>query len=578
MGLLEFEIKSKDIAGRIGKLRIGSKEIETPTLMPVFQPNNPLITPKELEEKFHVKALMTNAYIFLKKKKLGNKDLKNENIAKFLNFSGVIATDSGSYQLMQYGSLNTSNEEILQFQKNIGVDIGAFLDIPTLPFSYKKNAEKDLMITFERAKEAKKYQQEMVINAGIQGSTFLDLRKKAAKKIGKDFQLCAIGGIVRLMEEYRFSDLVDIIVTVKRNISSDKVVHGFGLGHPMSFGLVIALGIDLMDSAAYALYASDDRYLTSEGTKKVEELEYLPCSCPICEKYDDAKELKELTRAEREKELARHNLYITFEELRKIKQAIKENSLWEFLGMRARSHPELLLALRRIRKYKKFLAKLDLITKKQGFYSFGSESKHRTEVVNAKERLKRVNSKNTIKISPFGKIPLELKDIYPFNSMEISDVDVESVTFTEITDIEKVKRILEYQFGSGASNLLSKKVRIKKSKKTGRIRWIYEHEELIASIRARDHFVIPKTPLAKKLHEKFTFPKLRVVIHEDAVPFVLEGKSVFAKFVLNIDKSLRAGDEVLVVDKKDNLIAIGTLVLAPKEAMDFERGVAVKVR
>lgn len=574
--MIEFEIKAKDIAARIGKLTFTKtkKEIETPTLMPVYNPNKPLISIQELEKKFKAKILMTNAYIILKNSIL-RKKVEKKGIHKFLNFSGIIATDSGAYQLMRYGSIDTNNEEILNFQKDIGADIGSFLDIPTIPDAYKPNAERDLKITLERAKEAKEKNFSIVVNAGIQGSTFLDLRKKAAQEIGKNFDLCAIGGIVKLAENYRFSDLVDIIAIVKKNLPSCKIIHAFGLGHPISFSLAIALGVDIFDSAAYALYASEDKYLTSEGTKILHELSYLPCSCPICENYDDVNEFRKLKKSEREKELARHNLYVTFEELRKVKEAIHENTLWEFLSLRARAHPQLFLGLKRMEKYKNFLAKFDKITKKH-FFIFGEESKFRTEVVNAKERLKKVKSKNFINIFPFGKIPLELKDTYPFNSLPIPENERLS---EKISDIEKIKKILDYQFGSGAGNLISEKtIKIKKSRKTFRIRWIFEGRELVASVRASDHFLIPKMLLAKKLHEKFHFPNLRVVIHDDAIPFVSQGKSVFAKFVLQVDEKLRAGDEVLVVDKKDNLLKTGTLILSPKEVMDFERGVAVKVR
>jgi len=97
-------------------------------------------------------------------------------------------------------------------------------------------------------------------------------------------------------------------------------------------------------------------------------------------------------------------------------------------------------------------------------------------------------------------------------------------------------------------------------------------------VRARDHLIIPKMNLAGKLHEKFEYPKLRVVIDDEALPFVTEGKSVFCKFVKEIDTDLRCSDEVLVVDENDNLIRVGTLHLSPEEIMDFDRGMAVRVR
>jgi len=562
MNKVSFEILHKDIAGRIGRLEINGKRVETPALMPVYNPKKPLISVKELQEEFNSNILMTNAYIILRDDDIRKKILAR-GIHKSLGFDGLIATDSGSYQLMSYGNVLTSNEEIIKFQEEIGSDVGSFLDIPSLPDAYKPRVEEQLNTTLERAKEARTAK--FVVNAGIQGSTYLDLRKNAAIRIGKDFSLCAIGGIVKLMEDYRFPELVDIIATVKKNLPSNRVVHAFGLGHPISFALAVALGCDLFDSAAYALYAGGMRYMTENGTKRLDELEYLPCSCPACNKYGIG--LKELAEEEKVRELARHNLYVTNEELNRVKEAIKEGSLWELLSIRTRAHPSLLEGLRRMLKHKRWLSKFDPIKKRSAFHSLGFEARHRTEVVNARLRVKRVSSENMMEIPPFGRIPAEISELYPFNSPA-----------GKIPDIDKLKGIMDYQFGQGAGELIPSKARIKKSRKTRRIRWIYEGKELIASVRASDHFVIPKMKLAERIKEKFKSPRNRIIIHDDAVPFVKEGKSVFAKFVTDIDPELRPGDEVLVVDKEDNLIRTGTLVLSPVEVKDFEKGVAVRVR
>ena len=119
---------------------------------------------------------------------------------------------------------------------------------------------------------------------------------------------------------------------------------------------------------------------------------------------------------------------------------------------------------------------------------------------------------------------------------------------------------------------------MKKSRKTKRLRWLYKGKDMIASIRASDHLIIPKKYLAEKLLEKNPSPKLRVVVNEDAAEFVADGKSVFAKFVTDIDPELRAGDEVFIVDKDDRFLRSGTLVLSPREVMAFGRGVAVRTR
>ncbi len=564
---ISFEIKDKDIAGRIGKLEIenehnGTKKcIETPALMPVYNVNNPVVSIEELKDKFNTKILMTNAYILLKSHK---EKVIEEGIHKFLNFDGIIAVDSGSYQLMEYGSIDISNKEILKFEESIKAEIGSFLDIPTLPDAYKKIADENLTETLKRAKEAKELNLNLIINAAIQGGTFIDLRAKAAKEISKNFELNAIGGIVRLMEEYRFDELINIIVNVKKNIKASNVVHAFGLGHPMIFGLAVALGCDIFDSAAYALFAKDKRYITNYGTKKISELEYLPCSCPVCHN----KNPNDLD----EHDIALHNLYVSYEEIRKVKQAIKENNLWEYIEMRAISHPNLYKAVKALKKHRKFLSQFDPITKRSAFFDFGFDI--RTEIYNVKKRIKNVNvgKDDFVKVGIFGNVPKQILDMYPFNAFGIK---------SDASDEEKIKTIMQYQFGKDADKILDKfNLIIKRSKNTKRIRWIYDSKtkELIASVRAQDHFIIPHKKLGEELHKFFKFPKLRVVISDEAVPFVKEGRNVFAKFITNIDKNLRAGEECLVVDKQDNLIATGTLLLAPIECMSFKRGVAVRVR
>jgi archaeosine-15-forming tRNA-guanine transglycosylase len=45
--------------------------------------------------------------------------------------------------------------------------------------------------------------------------------------------------------------------------------------------------------------------------------------------------------------------------------------------------------------------------------------------------------------------------------------------------------------GRGAGELLPDNLVVKKSRNTKRIRWLYEGNEMVASVRAGDHFIIP---------------------------------------------------------------------------------------
>jgi 7-cyano-7-deazaguanine tRNA-ribosyltransferase len=171
-------------------------------------------------------------------------------------------------------------------------------------------------------------------------------------------------------------------------------------------------------------------------------------------------------------------------------------------------------------------------------------------------------------------LPSEILDIFPYEYlMEVPPIEL------LIDDINKVQCIADYQFGSGSGKaLFSDDINITKSKKTGKIRHIYDNDDLIATLRARDGVLVLGMEGARRLHSHLPYPLNRVVVNEDAEPFVKEGKSIFAKFVINCDMNIRASEEVLVVNHRDDLLAFGKSILNSPEIMNFKAGQAVKNR
>jgi 7-cyano-7-deazaguanine tRNA-ribosyltransferase len=130
----------------------------------------------------------------------------------------------------------------------------------------------------------------------------------------------------------------------------------------MTFALAVAWGCDLFDSAAYALYARDDRYLTVRGTEQLADLEYFPCACPVCAGRSPA-DLRECDEDERERLLARHNLHVSFAEIRRVKQALRRGNLLELVEARARGHPAMLDGYRALLSHVERLERLDPASK-----------------------------------------------------------------------------------------------------------------------------------------------------------------------------------------------------------------------
>lgn len=144
--------------------------------------------------------------------------------------------------------------------------------------------------------------------------------------------------------------------------------------------------------------------------------------------------------------------------------------------------------------------------------------------------------------------------------------------------LERVRTIADYQFGRGAGEaLFPEGVRFIMGR-TGRIRQIVQDNKRIATLRANDGFLILSAYGGQKLKDALPFPQKRVIMNDDAAPFVAKGKTAFCKFIVDCDPEIRALEEVLLVDNDDNLLATGQALLCAAEMKAFKKGTAVSVR
>jgi len=643
---MTFEIKERDAAGRLCKFTTKHGVVTTPNLMPVINPNKMLIKPADMKNFFGTEIVITNSYIIKKDEKLREKALE-QGIHRLIDFDGPIMTDSGTFQSYVYGDIKIDPIDIVKFQRDIGSDIGTILDIFGTPDQTKKEADNGVKETAARAKKSISAKGEMLLACPVQGSVYPDLRERCAKELSKmDADFFPIGGVVPLMENQRYTDLVRCILSAKKGLDPSKPVHLFGAGHPLMFSLAVALGCDFFDSSAYAKYAQDGRMIFLWGTEKLDSLNELPCCCPVCSKFN-ASELKQLNNNERIRHLALHNLYVSFGEIKTIHAAISDGWLWELVEQRASSNPYLLDALQELRKkeHKVWLEKFEPTSKNTAMFYTGSHTIHRPILFRYNRRIltryksnfdttvvlpegnkpysiyytnhiKKIFSKREVDLvvsSHLGPIPVELDEMYPLAQSVFPkkiDMETEEESKKIINEFLKKKKVVvwkngkinlktdkskqknsvdmdfirisavsDMQFGKGASKaLFSGDIKIVKSKNTGKIRSVYCDDNHVLSMRAEDGLFTLKTCGAKLLHKSFKKPRLRVVIDEDAASFVREGKSVFAKFVVECDPDLRPFDECLIVDKKDKLLAVGRILLNRDEMLSFDYGVAVKTR
>src|SRR5207249_10700165 len=121
------EVRERDGLGRIGVMETRHGRVTTPALLPVVNPNRPIIPPADLANRFHAEILMTNAYI------LGRgphrESVLRRGLHEFLGFSGAIMTDSGAFQSHVYGDVGVTNAEVSECETRIGADLGTRLDV-----------------------------------------------------------------------------------------------------------------------------------------------------------------------------------------------------------------------------------------------------------------------------------------------------------------------------------------------------------------------------------------------------------------------------------------------------------------
>lgn len=383
-----FEVKERDGAGRAGVLETAHGKIHTPALLPVVHPAIRQITPTQLRDEFHFEGVITNAYILRRSVDLRERVLQ-EGVHRVLGFDGPVMTDSGTFQQHMYGEVEVTNEEIVSFQFDIGSDIATPLDLFTEPEEPEEKARSDWEETLRRYRQAFEVENPRgaLLACAVQGGSHLKVRRHAAEDL-RSLPPCVhpVGGVVPIMEGERYALLADTVATAKAALDASRPVHLFGAGHPVILPLAALLGCDLFDSASYAKYANDGRLLYPDGTRSLADLKEHPCACPVCSRYPPD-ELRAMPGAERTRELARHNLWVLSAEVRRVRQAIHEGSLFELVEERAHTNPKVLEALRRLSLHADLLEESEPPSRTRAVRYFGATSAVRPLVERVRQRV-----------------------------------------------------------------------------------------------------------------------------------------------------------------------------------------------
>ncbi|MEM4605563.1 MAG: tRNA guanosine(34) transglycosylase Tgt [Candidatus Pacearchaeota archaeon] len=358
MNPFKIKFEDKKTSARIGILKTKSGEIETPFFMPVATKTSVKhISSKEIEE-IGFKAVISNSFVLHLKP--GEKLIKKfGGISKFMNFKGIVFTDSGGFQ-MYSPSLHLKNseegvffrdpfsnqeifltpEKAINLQEDLNSDVAMCLDSMPFPYESEEKIIKDVERTTSwaiRCKKAKKNKKQILFGI-TQGGINKKLREMSAKQLKElNFEGYAVGGLAlgENLEEQK-----EMIKIHKSIIGKEKICYLMGVGSPIEILEEISLGVDCFDSRFPTKSARHGLILTWKGKirilKKDFEDDKKPidknCKCFTCKNYSKAyiRHLLKQDEALGKRLATIHNLYFINELIQKAKESIRKKEFENF--------------------------------------------------------------------------------------------------------------------------------------------------------------------------------------------------------------------------------------------------------
>jgi len=334
-----FEVLRTDLGGRIGKISTAHGDVATPAYVPVVHPVRQSIDPSRLKA-MGFEMVITNAYITMRNH---GEEAARRGIHATIGYDGAVMTDSGGYQVLEYGALDVLPADMAAYERAIRSDIAVPLDRPTGLGLSRRAAARNVAETLEAARAAlgTAGAGSQVWAGTIQGSEHLALVRRCARElVAMGYRLMALGSPVELMEQYEYARLAAMVTAARSAIPPSLPLHLFGSGHPLTIPFSVALGCDTFDSASYALYAKHGRYITPDGTRRLDSIAHFACACEACSSRTPA-EMRAEPAESRRALLSLHNLHAIKSEVDAVRESIHEGRLWEHAMQKMRAHPRL---------------------------------------------------------------------------------------------------------------------------------------------------------------------------------------------------------------------------------------------
>ena len=306
---------------RTRTLQTPSGEIETPILFPVrnIGKRSSDNTPEYTDDIPDLKTGMVNARAIRHRDAQWDRIISGASLRDEMDIGSdvVLFADSGGFDFKS-SEVDTTPEETIETQREIGADIFGTVDLPLSKDNRTSENRRRIQKSAEYALDASYlHDGDELLFASVHGYDPETIRNSVQylEKHG-EFDGYAVGGLAPIRSDYR--KIIGLILAARR--ATDKHLHVYGLGGIVYQPLLVYLGVDSFDSSAFIRSAGNRNYLMpgfgGEELKNIDELEYLPCSCPVCcsTELDEIRKSREL--------LVKHNAWALTIELRKFRYMV----------------------------------------------------------------------------------------------------------------------------------------------------------------------------------------------------------------------------------------------------------------
>ncbi len=358
--MLEFKLKytDKNTKARLGTIVHNGKSYKTPMFMPVgTQATIKTLAPEEVKEIGSGIILANTYHLWLRP----GEDIvaKAGGLHKFMNYDGLMLTDSGGFQVFSLAKPKDISEDGVKFkshingekllltpeksidiQQKLGADIIMSFDecigYPAT-YEYVKNSVDRTLRWAKRGKDVFQKNGQLLFGI-VQGGDYPDLRKYCAEKlIEMNFDGYSVGGTAVGEDKPTMYKMVE---DTTKHLPENKMRYLMGVGDPIDLIENVIRGIDMFDCVAPTRLARHGHAYSKYGKINIKNNKYKEdftpidetCNCYACKNYTKAyiRHLIVANETFGARLLSIHNINFLLRLMDKIRDHIESGTLLEY--------------------------------------------------------------------------------------------------------------------------------------------------------------------------------------------------------------------------------------------------------